>query len=211
MLLLLTLVFDVGPVCTALAAFFTGLHPQLVDESFITDLEQRFEQGQHLHTVACSSSSSTASYHSLSHGRAMVCTGGPGAAVEAAASQGALSRAHCSSLSGASSGAAAVTGSGICLRLHVLTRGLEQLSRLRGDGAESIGRCLERLHSSVEKIRKQHARPKLQDLVGVDSDDDNQAEVREERGTVQAEGGGSWWCCCCSLHVGVVPDHSAAA
>lgn len=199
MLLLLTLVFIVGPGCTALTAFFTGLHPQLVDESFITDLEQRFEQGQHLHTVACSS---TASYHSLSHSRAMVCTGGPGAAGEAAASQGALSRAHCSSLSGASSGAAAVTGSGICLRLHVLTRGLEQLSRLRGDGAESIGRCLARLHSSVEKIRKQRARPKLQDLVGVDSDNDSQAEVREERGAVPAQGGGSWWCCCCSLHVG---------
>jgi hypothetical protein len=179
-----------GPCVLALAAFFTGLHPQLVDESFITDLEQRFEQGQHLHTVACSSgSTSTSSYHSLSHSRAMVCTGGPGAAAAAAASQGALSRAHCSSLSGASSGAAAVTGSGICLRLHVLTRGLEQLSRLRGDGAESIGRCLERLHSSVEKIRKQHARPKLQDLVGVDSDEDSQAEVREGR---RALGGGRW-------------------
>lgn len=147
-----------------------------MDESFITDMEQRFEQGQHLHTVACSTSTST--HDSLPHSSAMTCTGGPGAAAAAAAaSAGALSRMHCSSLSAASSGAAAVTGSGICLRLHVLTRGLEQLSRLRGDGADSIGRCLERLHSSVEKIRKQHARPKLQDLVGADSDDDSQAEV----------------------------------
>lgn len=72
-----------------------------------------------------------------------------------------------------------MTGSGICLRLHVLTRGLQQLSRLRGDGVESIGRCLERLHSNVEKMRKQHARPKLQDLVGVDSDDEGQTEVRK--------------------------------
>jgi hypothetical protein len=155
------------------AEFFTGLHPQLVDESFITDMEQRFEQGQHLHTVACSTSTST--HDSLPFSSAMTCMGGAGAA--AAAGAGALSRMHCSSLSAGSSGAAAVTGSGICLRLHVLTRGLEQLSRLRGDGAESIGRCLERLHSSVEKIRKQHTRPKLQDLVGADSDDDSQAEV----------------------------------
>lgn len=166
------------PALLCPAEFFTGLHPQLVDESFITDLEQRFEQGQHLHTVACSTSTST--YDRLTHSKAMICTGGPGAAAEAAASAVGLGRAHCSSLSGASSGAAAVTGSGICLRLHVLTRGLEQLSTLRGDGGESIGRCLERLHSSVEKIRKQHARPKLQDLVGVDGDDDSQAEVRQD-------------------------------
>lgn len=157
------------------AEFFTGLHPQLVDESFITDLEQRFEQGQHLHTVACSSATSS-SHDSTPLARSMVCTGGPCAAGDAAA---ALRRPHCSSISAASRGTAAVTGSGICLRLHVLTRGLQQLSRLRGDGVESIGRCLERLHSNVEKMRKQHARPKLQDLVGVDSDDEGQTEVRK--------------------------------
>jgi hypothetical protein len=159
------------------AEHFTGLHPQLLDESFITDLEQRFEQGQHLHTVACSSSSSI---DDVPHSRSMICTGGAGAAADTAALNPPLTRGHCPSLSAASSGAGAVAGSGICLRLHVLTRGLEQLSKLRGDGAESIGRCLERLHSSVEKIRKQHVKPRLQDLVGADSDnedDNSQPEV----------------------------------
>jgi hypothetical protein len=151
------------------AEHFTGLHPQLLDESFITDLEQRFEQGQHLHTVACSS---TSSIDDMPQSRAMICTGGAGAAADAAALNGPLGRGHCPSLSAASSGTVAVAGSGICLRLHVLTRGLEQLSKLRGDGAESIGRCLERLHSSVEKIRKQHVKPQLQDLVGADSDNE---------------------------------------
>lgn len=152
------------------AEHFTGLHPQLLDESFITDLEQRFEQGQHLHTMACSS---TSSIDDVPHSRSMICTGGAGAAADAAALGGPLNRVHCPSLSAASSGTAAVAGSGICLRLHVLTRGLERLSKLRGDGAESIGRCLERLHSSVEKIRKQHVKPRLQDLVGTDSDDED--------------------------------------
>lgn len=160
------------------AEHFTGLHPQLLDESFITDLEQRFEQGQHLHTVACSS---TSSIDDVPHTRSMICTGSAGAAADAAALNGPLNRGHCPSLSAASSGTVAVAGSGICLRLHVLTRGMEQLSKLRGSGAESIGRCLERLHSSVEKIRKQHVKPRLQDLVGADSDDEDtnsQPEVR---------------------------------
>lgn len=139
----------------------------------------------------------------MPYGRSVLCTGGPGGSAAAGGGGGgsgasstsaALARAHCSSISTASSGAAAVVGSGICLRLHVLTRGLQQLgSRLRGDaasGAESIGHCLERLHSSVGKMRRQHhqqhGKPgRLEGLVGGgaggsgddDSDDDSQAEV----------------------------------
>ncbi len=29
---------------------FNGLAPQLVDEAFVTDLDKRFEMGQHLHS-----------------------------------------------------------------------------------------------------------------------------------------------------------------
>lgn len=174
------------------AEFFTGLHPQLVDESFITDMEQRFEQGQHLHTVACSTTTASSSHDAMPQGRSMVCTGGPGAAAAAtgAGHSAALRRPHCASLSAASRGAAAVTGSGICLRLHVLTRGLEQLSRLRGDGVDSIGRCLERLHSNVDKMRRQHGRPKLQDLVGDSDDEDGQTEVRQAVWGAWGEGSG---------------------
>jgi len=156
--------------------FFTGLHPQLVEESFITDMEQRYEQGQHLHTVACSSSTSSLT-DSFPYGRAMVRTGGPAGACTSG--YGALFQPHCSSISAASRGATALVGSGICVRLHVLTRGLERLGRHRGEGGpESIGHCLERLHSSVEKMRRQHARPKLQELIDRGSvDDDSQAEV----------------------------------
>lgn len=167
---------------------FTGLHPQLVEESFITDMEQRYEQGQHLHTVACSSTTSSLT-DSFPYGRAMVRTGGPTGA--STSGYGALLQPHCSSISAASRGATAVVGSGICLRLHVLTRGLERLGRHRGEGGpESIGHCLERLHSSVEKMRRQHARPKLQELIDRGSvDDDSQTEVRGLRVWPEGFGG----------------------
>lgn len=152
-----------------------------MDESFITDLEQRYEQGQHLHTVACSSSHADAL-----QGLAMVRLGGHGAGRATAAGTGSMQhRPHCTSISAASRGAAAVVGSGICLRLHVVTRGLEQLSRVRGDnGADSINNCLERLHSSVEKMRRrqQHAGgTKLQKSGGSDSENDDYGNSQVKR------------------------------
>jgi hypothetical protein len=58
-----------------------------------------------------------------------------------------------------------VTGGRICLRLHVLARGLSQLIK-QGDG-ESVGRCLERLHNSVEQIRRGHNRQKATEVLEV--------------------------------------------
>lgn len=83
---------------------------------------------------------------------------------------------------------AGVAGAGgrLSLRLHVLTRGMEQLSRWRGDGAESIGRCLERLHSSVDKLRRR----------GQPGGRDGLSEVAEGSEADEAE-----VCCCDKLPI----------
>ncbi|WIA11391.1 hypothetical protein OEZ85_011509 [Tetradesmus obliquus] len=142
-----------------LTSWFTGLTPQLVDESFITDLEQRYEQGQHLHTRDCSSTRASLSTASCTHTPAAV-TGAR--AVErisgaAAAAPGMQCRsfgaAGANTMAAAAAAAGGLAGAGgrICLRLHVLARGLGELKLTGGD---SVGVCLERLRDTVEKMRR---------------------------------------------------------
>jgi hypothetical protein len=68
---------------------------------------------------------------------------------------------------------ASFAGAGGCvtLRLHVLTRGLERLWRWRGDGgAHSMDCCLQRLHSSVDKLRRQQDREHVRLKAAVSED-----------------------------------------
>jgi hypothetical protein len=128
-----------------------------VDEAFITDLEQRYEQGQHLHTRDCSSTRASLGSASCEHTLAAY----PAAkAVEriagaAAAAPGMQCRsfgaAGANSMTAAAAAAGGLTGAGvrICLRLHLLARGLGEL---RQSGDDSVGVCLERLRDTVEKI-----------------------------------------------------------
>jgi anti-anti-sigma regulatory factor len=51
----------------------------------------------------------------------------------------------------AAAGGLAGAGGRICLRLHVLARGLQELRQAGGD---SVGVCLERLRDTVEKMRR---------------------------------------------------------
>lgn len=176
------------------AELFTGLHPQLVNEAFITDLEQRYEQGQHLHTVGCSSGQSPELLPSC---RAMECVSGPGVWSAGAAGQvGALQqRPFCASFSAAGSGGTAAAGAAssaagaaggarITLRLHVLTRGLEQLGSWRGGGgASSITACLERLHSNVDRLRRQQQHERT---LGTAASSDDDGEHTEESAGVRS-------------------------
>lgn len=91
--------------CMLPAELFTGLHPQLVQESFITDLEQRYEQGQHLHTLGCSSSSSGCTPDVVPAGYALERTGGAGGVAP-----GRAGRPFCPSFSAAGSGGTAPAG-----------------------------------------------------------------------------------------------------
>jgi hypothetical protein len=140
------------------AGWFTGLTPQLVDETFITDLEQRYEQGQNLHTRDCSSTRASLSSAACQHAPAAY----PAArAVEHIAGAAAAPGTQCRSFgaAGANSMAAAAAAAGglagaggrICLRLHVLARGLQELCQTGGD---SVGVCLERLRDTVEQMRR---------------------------------------------------------
>ncbi|KAF6261642.1 ciliary basal body-associated, B9 protein-domain-containing protein [Scenedesmus sp. NREL 46B-D3] len=140
-----------------LTSWFTGLTPLLVHERFITDLEQRYEQGQHLHTRDCSSGRATLTSGSCGHAPAVF----PAArAVERIAGAAAAPSMRCRSFgaAGASSlpaaaaaGGLAGAGGRIWLRLHVLTRGLQELRQAGGGG---VGVCLERLRDTVEKMRR---------------------------------------------------------
>jgi hypothetical protein len=51
----------------------------------------------------------------------------------------------------AAAGGLAGAGGRICLRLHVLAQGLQEL---RQTGGDSVGVCLERLRDTVEKMRR---------------------------------------------------------
>jgi hypothetical protein len=141
------------------AGWFTGLTPQLVDETFITDLEQRYEQGQHLHTRDCSSTRASLSSASCYHApaaypaaRAVERIAGAAAAATGAQCRS-LGAAGANSMAAAAAAAGGLAGAGgrICLRLHVLARGLQELRQAGGD---SVGVCLERLRDTVEKMRR---------------------------------------------------------
>lgn len=147
-----------APLDSSPAGWLTGLTPQLVDERFITDLEQRYEQGQHLHTHDCSGSnswllSSTHAPASAPSALSVDCR-----INYAGNSTDRYCRSFCAAGGGGAAGAGpagvagAAAGGRICLRLHVVSRGLSQL---RVFGGESVGKALERLRDSVDQMRRQ--------------------------------------------------------
>lgn len=156
------------------SGWFTGLTPQLVDESFTTDLEQRYEQGQHLHTKDCSSSAISICGSSCTRLPITIPSARAVESISIAAVPPALyCRSFCAA--GASGTAAAgstaavaaaagLAGAGgrICLRLHVLARGLEALKLT---GGESVSACLERLRDNVEQMRRHKDTAAVQDEV----------------------------------------------
>eukprot|EP00775_Hariotina_reticulata_P005580 gene5580-5818_t len=159
-----------------LTSWLTGLSPQLVDEAFITGIEQRYEQGQHLHSQGCSSGlCGRAAVPALAPaGHSMEVIWETAAACGANSGSVLLQEAYsrpCRSFSASGAGgglpagpaglAGSMAGGRICLRLHLLARGLSQL---RHSDGTSVGRCLERLHNSVEQIRRCQGRQKATEL-----------------------------------------------
>ncbi len=124
--------------------------PKLVDEAFVTDVEMRYELGQLLHTRGAGASSSSCAVAAQAAAAAACARGAQARGLRAVA---APPRRGCTAFSRTVNGvcAAAASGGRVCLRLHVVTRGLDVLTPAGGD---SVARCLERLREGMERWRR---------------------------------------------------------